>query len=107
MEADEGESRVDKWTGKVIHGQFIRQTKEVRGEESWMWMTRGTLKKETESLLAAAQDQAIRTNYRRAKIERDGTSPLCRMCKQADETVSYIVSECSKLAQSTKEGMTS
>ena len=62
-------------------------------------MTRGTLKRETESLQAAAQDQAIRTNYRRAKIEKDGTSPLCRMCKQANETVSHIVSECSKLAQ--------
>ena len=64
-----------------------------------MWMTRGTLKREMESLLAAAQEQAIRTNYRRAKIERARTLPLCRMCKQADETVSHIVSECSKLAQ--------
>ena len=77
----------------------IHQTEEVRGEESWMWMTRGTLKKETESLLAAAQDQATRINYRRAKIERDGTSLLCRMCKQTDETVSHIVSECSKWTQ--------
>ena len=103
-EVDEGESRVDKWTGKVMHGQFVRQTEEVRGEESWMWMTRGTLKRETESLLAAAQDQAIRTNYRRAKIEKDGTSPLCRMCKQTNETVSHIVSECSKLAQTEYKG---
>ena len=29
--ADKGESRVDKWTGKVMHGQFVRQTEEVRG----------------------------------------------------------------------------
>ena len=35
-EADESESRVDKWTGKVMHGQFIRQTEEVRSQESWM-----------------------------------------------------------------------
>ena len=82
-----------------MHGQFIRQTDEVRGDESWRWMTRGSLKRETESLLTAAQDQAIRTNYRRAKIEKDGSSPLCRMCKKADETISHIVSECSKLAQ--------
>ena len=67
-------------------------------------MTRGTLKRETESLLAAAQNQAIRTNYQRAKIERDETSPLCRMCKQADETVSHIVSECSKLAPTEYKG---
>ena len=43
-------------------------------------------------------------NNRRAKIEKDGTSPLCRMCKQADETVSHIVSECSKMAQSEYKG---
>ena len=62
-EADEGESRVDKWTGKVVHGQFVSQIEEVIGE-SWMWMNRGKLERETESLLAAAQDQAIRTDYR-------------------------------------------
>lgn len=103
-EGEETESRLEKWTGKVMHGQFIRQTKEVRANESWMWMTRGSLKRETESLLAAAQDQAIRTNYRRAKIEKDGSSPLCRMCKRSDETVSHIVSECSKLAQTEYKG---
>ena len=64
-----------------------------------MWLQRGTLKRETESLITAAQEQALRTKYQRAKIEKDGTSPLCRMCKQADETVSHIVSECSKMAQ--------
>ena len=57
-------------------------------------------------IITAAQEQALRTNYRRAKIEKDGTSPLCRMCKQADETVSHIVSECGKWrSQSIKESM--
>ena len=87
-----------------MHGQFERQTKEMRSEESWMWLQRGTLKRETESLITAAQEQALRTNYRRAKIQKDGTSPLCRMCKQADETVSHIVSECSKMVQSEYKG---
>ena len=86
----EKKERYEAWSEKVIHGQFERQTKEIRSEESWMWLQRGTLK--TESLITAAQEQALRTNYWRAKIEKDGTSPLCRMCKQADETVSHIVS---------------
>ena len=96
--------RYEAWSEKVMHGQFERQTKEIRSEESWMWLQRGTLKRETESLITAAQEQALRTNYRRAKIEKDGTSPLCRMCKQADETVSHIVSECGKMAQSEYKG---
>jgi hypothetical protein len=103
-ERKEPESRIEKWKEKPMHGQFIRQGEEVRAEESWLWMKRGSLKRETESLLAAAQDQAIRTNYRRAKIEKDGSSPVCRMCKQTDETISHIVSECSKLAQTEYKG---
>lgn len=59
----------------------------------------GQLKRETESLIAVAQDQAIRTNYRSTTIEKGGTSPTCRMCKKSDETISHIVSEYSKLVQ--------
>ena len=100
----EKKERYETWSEKVMHGQFERQTKEIRSEESWMWLQRGTLKRETESMITAAQEQAPRTNYRRAKIEKDGTSPLCRMYKQADETVSHIVSECGKMAQSEYKG---
>ena len=102
----EKQERYQALSEKVNHGQFERQTTETRSEESWMWLQRGTLKRETESLIRAAQEQALRTNYWRVKIEKDGTSPgpLCRMCKQADETVSHIVSECSKMAQSEYRG---
>ena len=55
--------------------------------------------KETENLLTAVPDRAIRTNYRKAKIEKDGSSPLCRISKSSDETISHIVSECSKLTK--------
>ena len=65
------------WSEKVMHGQFERQTKEITSEESWMRLQRGTQKRETESLITVAQKQALRTNYWRAKIEKDGTSPLC------------------------------
>ncbi len=33
------------------------------------WLRRGNLKRETESLLIAAQNNAIRTNYIKAKID--------------------------------------
>jgi hypothetical protein len=62
-------------------------------------MKRGSLKRETESLIVAAQDQALRTNYRKTKIEKTSNDPKCRLCKEKDETVSHLVSECSKIAQ--------
>lgn len=62
--------------------------------------SRDRKKRNREPETAAAQEQALRTNYCRAKNEKDETSPLCRMGKHGDDTVSHTVSECSKLAQS-------
>ncbi|XP_063952186.1 uncharacterized protein LOC135153479 [Lytechinus pictus] len=95
LKADQRKMRLEEWKEKVMHGQHLRQTEEFAGPESWQWLKRGRLKKETESMLVAAQDQAIRTNYRRAKVEKEHTSPSCRMCHDKDETVSHLVSECS------------
>jgi hypothetical protein len=93
------QKRKEGWQTKAMHGQHIRQTKEFASENSWQWLKRGSLKRQTESLITAAQDQALGTNYRKAKIEHSRESALCRMCKTRDETVTHIVSECSKLAQ--------
>ena len=57
------------------------------------------MKKDTEGLLTAAQDQALRTNYIRNKIDRQDVSPMCRLCGERKETVSHITTECKKLAQ--------
>ena len=84
---------------KPLHGQFPRQTEPVRGGKSWSWLERGELKKETEGLLMAAQDQALRTNNLKVHIEKQEGSPLCRMYHDKNESVGHLVSECSKLAQ--------
>ena len=60
---------------------------------------KGKLKRETESLIIAAQDQAISTNYVKATIGRSQDDPRCRMCKQNNKTISHIVSGCPKLTQ--------
>lgn len=59
----------------------------------------GVLKKETEGLILAAQDQAFRTNAIKARIDRSQTDSICRVCKKVDETVNHLVSECGTLAQ--------
>ena len=62
-------------------------------------MEDGGLKRETEILIMTAQEQAIRSNVIKAKIDRSQTDSKCRMCGQVDETMNHITSELSKLAQ--------
>ena len=50
-------------------------------------------------LIVAAQNQSIRTNLVKAKIDKSQKDTLCRLCKKADESIDHVVSGCSKLAQ--------
>lgn len=75
------QDRFELWSGKAMHRQFLKQTEGIRFEtESELWPNRGYLKRETESLIAAAQEKSLRTNYSVANIDKDGTSPIRRMC---------------------------
>ena len=47
----------------------------------------------------AAQDQALRTNAIRAKIDKTTEDSQCRLCKEKEESVDHLVSSCSKIAQ--------
>ena len=54
------EKRPQDWEEKPLHGQYLRQTKVRRGQ-SWIWLQNGDLKRETESLIVAAQNQSNQT----------------------------------------------
>ena len=60
---------------------------------------RENIKRETESVLMAAQNGAIRTNHIKARIDKTQQNSKCRRCSDWDETINHIISECSKLAQ--------
>jgi hypothetical protein len=94
------EQRMQQWKGKRMHGQFLRETEDlVDEEENTKWLEDGNLKKETESLIMAAQEQSLRTRKIMHAIDHRNVDPKCRMCGQKDETVEHLVSACSKLAQ--------
>ena len=57
------------------------------------------MKREKESLIVATQNQSIRANLVKAKIDKSQGDSLCRVCKKVDESIDHIVSGCSKLAQ--------
>ena len=84
---------------KVPHGQYLTQTKEVRSDQCWAWLQNGDLKRETDSLIVAAQNQSIRTNLVKARIDKSQGDSLCTVCRKVDESIDHIVSGCSKLAQ--------
>ena len=93
---------MEDWEKKVLHGQYLRQTKEVRSDHCWAWLQNGDLKRETESLIVAAQNQSIRTNLVKAKTDKSQRDSLCRVCRKVDKSIDHIVSGCSKLAQEYK-----
>ena len=93
------EKRLKKWKKKSLSGQFVRETKCHSESKKWEWLRKGELKWETESLLCAAQEQAIRTNSVKYSIERTSETPLCRLCNENVERVIHIISACPNLAK--------
>ena len=73
-------SQKQKWEEKQLHGYFKQQTSEILYETTWTWLRKGNLKKETESPLVATQNNTIRTNYSKAKIDKIQESFKCKLC---------------------------
>ena len=62
-------------------------------------LRKGNFKRETESLLIAAQNNATRTNYVKAKIDWTQQNSRCSLFSDRNETINHIISKCSKRAQ--------
>ena len=81
-----------------MHGQYLRDLDGKDSIQSWKWLRESDLNGCTEALIYSAQEQTIRTNNTKFYVDKTTDSPLSRMCGERRETVSHIVSECSKLA---------
>ena len=55
------------------------------------------------SLLIAAKNKARRINFIKAKIDKMQENSKCISCVDRNKTISFIISECSKLAQEEKK----
>jgi len=84
-----------------MHGQLPRNLDEklVDIEQSYRWLISGDIKGETESKIVAAHDQVISTNYFKKKILKEEIESKCRLCKQHEETIEYLISGCPILAK--------
>ena len=63
-----------------------------------MWLKKGKLNRETEYFLLVAQNNAIRNNYVKAKIDTTQQNSKCRLCDDRNRIIHHIISEGSKLA---------
>jgi len=66
---------------------------------SWNWLKYGWLKKETEGLLTAAQDQLFTTRNYKVAMMREQGSKKCGMCNARDKTSMHVLSEFEKVAE--------
>ena len=92
-------TRKQRWEEKQLYGRFKRLINNTSLQKTWTWLRKGNPKRETESLLISAQDNAIRTNHIKARMDKTQQNSRCRLCGDWDETIYHIISECSKLAQ--------
>jgi hypothetical protein len=70
-----------------LHGEFLYNIDEnLDNEQSLQWVKFGDIKRETESTIVAAQDQAVNTHYFKNTILREEIDSKCQLCKQSEDT---------------------
>ena len=80
---------------KLLNRQHIKEYY----KENVAMAKRDSMKKQIKSFIVAAQGQALWTNYRMERIAKTNDITTCIFCKENDETVSHMISECSKVTQ--------
>ena len=88
-----------KWEEKQLYRRLKRLINNISHDKTWTWLRKGNFRTETESLLIAAQNSAVRTNHIKARIDTTQQNSKFRLCDDRDKTINHITSECRKLAQ--------
>ena len=89
-------TRKQKWEEKQLYRHFKWLTSDISHKKMWMWLKKGNLKRETESLIIAVQNSTIRINHIKARIDKMQQNSRCRLCTDRDKMINHIMS---KLAQ--------
>ena len=87
------------WINPHLRKFSVTQTPVINHLLILVWLRKGSFKRETESLQIAAQNNAVRTNHIKTRIDKTQQNSKCRLCGYRDETINHIISECRKLAQ--------
>ena len=69
------EEQTTEWILQAIKWRLSR-------EKTREWLRKGNLKRVTESLITAAQNKTIRTNYIKGKIDNTQQNSKCSLCEE-------------------------
>ncbi|KAF7649568.1 hypothetical protein LDENG_00139440 [Lucifuga dentata] len=93
------EQEETSWKTKPLHGMYHQQIEGVADiTKSYQWLEKTGLKDNTETLIMAAQEQALSTRFIEAGVYHSRQNPWCRLCKDAPETVQHSLAGCKMLA---------
>ena len=79
-------ARKPNWEEKQLYRHFKRLMNNISHEKTWTWLRKGKLKREAETLQIAAQNNAVRTNHIKARIDKTQQNSKCRLYGDRDET---------------------
>ena len=68
---------------------FVKEAERHNESKMWKWLRERELKRETESLLCAGQEQAIRTNSVNYSNDKTNETPHCRLCNENVEDITH------------------
>ena len=69
---DQGKKKL--WKNERMYEHFVKEMPETKNEkETCNWLTKADQKVEMEAILYAAQEQTIRINYLKHRIEKNET----------------------------------
>ena len=77
-------TRKQKWVGKQLYERFKRLISNFSHEKIWAWLRKWNRWRKTESLLIAAQNNAIKTNLIKARTGKTQQNTRCRLCGDRD-----------------------
>ena len=83
-----------------MHGQHQRllQEEHIDQKTSLTWMKDSRLKRHTEAMVHAIQDQAVKIRYIEKNIYKTPENDKCGKCNEKAETIHHITSGCPKYA---------
>lgn len=84
-----------------LDDQFMQQTDNGVSKDRWLCLTvhRWELETGEETLIIAAQDQSVRTNLIKEKIEKTYSSSKSRICRKGKESMNCLLNECCLLTE--------
>ena len=82
-----------------MYGYFKRQTTKISYKKTWTWLQKENLKWETESLLIAAENNDLKTNYIEEKIDNARQKSKNMLYADKNETINHRKSDNSKLVR--------